>query len=61
MEEQEGRVELVLDRPRKKKKPRKNALPPSIFEVRIAMWDMREDLEDIIPLSQRTGAARVVA
>ena len=34
-------------------------LPPSISEVRTTIRDMEEDLEDIIPLSQRTRVARV--
>ena len=59
MEEPEGQAELVLERPRKKKKPRKNVLVPSIYELKTAMRDMEEDLEDMIPLSQRTRVAKV--
>ena len=47
-----------MDRPRKKKKPQKNVLPPSIAKVSTAMRDMEEDPEDMIPLSRRTRAAR---
>ena len=47
-----------MERLRKKKKPRKNVLPPSIAEVSITMLDMEEDPEDMIPLSHKTRAAR---
>ena len=36
-------------------------LPPSTEEVSAAMREMEEDPEDMIPLSQRTRAARAVA
>ena len=50
-----------MERPRKKKKPQKNVLPPSTKEVSVAMREMEEDLEDMIPLSHRKRATRVVA
>ena len=54
-DEPEGQAKLVLERPRKKKKPRKNVLPPSIIKISAIMRDMEEDPKDKIPLSQRIG------
>ena len=51
LDDPEGEIQVEVERPRKKKKPRKNVLPPSTVEVCIAMQDMEEDPEDMIPLS----------
>ena len=51
LDDPEGEIWVEVDRPRKKKKPRKNVLPPSTTEVSTAMRDMEEDPEDMIPLS----------
>ena len=61
MDDPEGEIQVDVERPRKKKKPRKNVLPPTIAEVSATMSEMEEDFEDMIPLIQRTRAARVVA
>ena len=61
MDDLEGEIQVEVERPRKKKNPRKNVLPPSTIEVSTTMQYMEEDPKDMIPLSQRTRAARVVA
>ena len=50
---------MIFERPRKKK-PRKNMLTPSIFEIKTTIYDIEEDPEDTITLSQRTREDRVV-
>ena len=57
LDDPEGEIQVEVDRLRKKK-PRKNVLPPSTAEVSTTMRDTEEDPEDMIPLSRRTRVAR---
>ena len=58
LDDLEGEIEVVVERPRKNKKPRKNVLPPSTEEVSTSMREMEEDPKEMIPLSRRTRTAR---
>ena len=50
LNEPKGETKVVVERPRKKKKPRKNLFPPSTEEVSTSMREMKEDPKDMIPL-----------
>ena len=61
LDEPKGETKVMVERRRKKKKPRKNVLPPSTDKVSASMREMEEEPKDMIPLSQRTRATKVVA